>query len=1398
MNYPVDEVPPDVISPHDNKPQRDEPLKHLDTVIALYDFPGTQPSHLPLNLGDTVHVLSKSSTGWWDGVVMSSNGELQRGWFPHNYVRSVNYVQPVLNKLKDNKELDSITAANTAANVVMPSLTNLIQRSLQESERNSPLNSTRKNSVVSFASSETSMPSESKGNQQNQQQHSHQSHFPHLQQQQQLNLNLGPPAGHHNVGSDEHGDFELGPTSQQPSISHTLTGFESGDDEINLVELEEAERLVDDYRVQHGKIVTWIPRNTTKGDIVFYCEQLDIYCESFPLITFDGDAKSPNLVYPKDEAILQSSVIPVQGSRSMDNILGQREGSTAGTFDPLKRDSNVSVNTQSSGSSYHRFSRPFFSTEKLFYKHTSDVSTWTKLKEHCNYILDLMLKALKDQNRQLFSTHFTRLNKLVVLIYGAARLNQDDYVDTKYEASAKRKLKRICASFAQIYINGILHLSVLHYSVDEFSEGSHFFGYDISRLNKSNPSSAFQSPASSLSTIRQGSEDSFRMNQRLSSVTTTAATVAANAAANANANASAAASAAHFSPDEGVNRDMSDDMNYKSQLKYEIENLRANTNSLVKIFLKLSRDKKIKNADYDSSDASEDEGEDRYDILPQAYPRFLMEEFNGGNWCNPFFSTNNPVLNVSGDDLKNRYHTKIIIDHSAYDSVLQYSEKMIELSENTLEFLDPGVQEVYYYNESLRNDRNTQVLRLIYKYLYNASSMIDLIESFDFTLFCSVKKYSGHGDDNDDDYGDDDDDIKTAERAKHDGEEDASSIPDDDHGSAMPRKRAGSNLTFDYPVVLEFFQLKQELHDLISKIIMSTQSLTLEDPEVFKGLKDEDPLFYNRDVLRIPKEKASLLLSNVLIDQVNSSKRNAISLNPDTLLSDYLSDGIQACRSVLKITQQLIEERETIINYATRVMQDNFDVQLLIVERNNTSSSEKTDDHSYYIGGHKKSNDVPWYLEGDDEYELLLDVKGNIKGGTKEALVSHLTHHLMFDSTFNSVFLLTFASMMSLGELIGLLIGRFNIEPPDGLSYEEYNTWISKKQNPIRLRVMNVMKLLVEKNWSRSYYNEAILRKWLTFAESGQVQAYSVGKMLAIDLKKLLKGEIIYVERDPVIPNTKPPAPLTKVSSLSKKIKLLDIDYVELARQLTLREFKLYCKITKYACLAKVWGKKSGLHESIDSITQFIKASNQLTNFVGYMILRKAEPKKRVQIIRYFIQVADKCRQYNNFSSMTAIISALYSSPIHRLKKTWEYMNGDSLSHLKNMNKLMNSSRNFNEYRDVLKFIGSEPCVPFFGVYLSDLTFVYHGNPDYLYNRTRQVNFAKRAKTSEIVSGIDRFKTTGYNFQEVTEIQKYLDSWFEKCPTIDEQYQISLNLEPREQSTSNSSNLKSSKPFSLR
>ncbi|KAK6455741.1 cell division control protein 25 [Scheffersomyces xylosifermentans] len=1318
MSHYMDEIAPDVIAPHDTKTTADHPLKHLDTVIALYDFPGTQPTHLPLNLGDTVYVLSKSETGWWDGILVGQTGELQRGWFPHHYVRSVNYVQPVLNKLKSNKEIDSITASNTAANVLIPSFTNLLQKNLNDSEKNSPANSTRKNSVVSFASSETSIPSDSKA-----------AHLANPMPKYQSTDSV--------ITSHQQ--------SQQPSISHTLTSADFNDNSIIFTNEEEAEALAQEYREKHNKIVTWIPKCATNGDFVFYCEMLNIYTKSMPLIDFDASDFPLSIEMPSKETLSDNSVLQVDGIHSStgESVLGSRANSST-TFDPLKRDSNASSVTQSSGaSSYHHFNRPFFSMDNLFYKHPSDLTCWSELRTQFNYFLDLSSKSLKDHNKQLFSTHFSRLNKIMSIVFAASRLNQEDFMNTKYETSIKRKLKRIASSFAQLYINGILHLSVMHHS-QATSEGQ-LFSFDIFKLNKStSKAGSAVSPQSSLSTIRQNSEDGTTIDSSLTNVSKTSPAVGTT------------------SPSTLIHHD-----SYLGQLEYDIDVLRSNINSLVKIFMKLSKDKIVRRSDYDSSDASEDEGEERYDILPQTYPRFIVDEFNGGNWCNPFFTTNNPVLNVSGDDLKNRYHSKVIIDHQAYDSIYQYVEEIVKLSKETLEYLKPQVQHLYY-NDVLKNERNTQVLRLIYKLLYHASSMVDLMESFDFTVFCLMKRNTS---------GQEEDADKVRDQL-HDKTKD----PSNDE----TRTTSASNLTFDYPVVLDFFQLKQEFHNLILKVIMSTQSLTLDDPEVFKGLKDEDPLFYNRDVLKLPTEKAAMLLINILSEQVDIKKGDSISLNPDTLMSGYLSEGIKFYDVILSTIQQLIDERETILNYATRVMHDDFNVQLLVIERNNTLLSEKSDDHSYYSGGHKKASDVPWYLEGDEEYDLLLDLKGNIKGGTKEALVAHLTHHDLFDTNFNAAFLLTFASIMSLGEFVGLLINRFNIEAPEGLSYEEYNTWITKKQNPIRLRVMNIMKLLVEKHWSRSYYNETILKRWMAFSSTAAVQSYSIGKLLTSYLARILNGEVIFVERQPVIPNVKPPASLTKGSSL-KKLKLLDIDYIELARQLTLREFKLYAKITKFTCLAKVWGKKSGLNENFDNITTFIKASNQLTNYVAYMILRKPEVKKRVQIIRYFVQVAEKCRQYNNFSSMTAIISALYSSPIHRLKKTWKYVSPDTLSHLQNMNKLMNSSRNFNEYRDVLKFIGSEPCVPFFGVFLSDLTFVFHGNPDYLMNRTRMVNFAKRAKTCEIVTGIDRFKTTGYNFQEVAEIQKYLSSWFDKCPTIEEQYQLSLNLEPREANTQSTS-----------
>ncbi|EDK37819.2 hypothetical protein PGUG_01917 [Meyerozyma guilliermondii ATCC 6260] len=1329
-----DEVPPDEVQPQETKVQH---LKQLDTVIALYDFPGTQPSHLPLRLGDSVNVLSKSDTGWWDGVIVGNNADLQRGWFPHNYVRSVNYVQPVLNKLQSNKEIDSITAANTAANVLIPSFTSLLQKNLLgDSEKNTPNNSTRKNSVVSFASSETSLHSD--GKQERRPSKVHQDDEP-LIAEDDPNISLQT----FQEPETEH----KGSISTQSDSIHAYGGSVSMDQEpsippINVVSVEEAESMAEKYCSEHHENVVWHPKSTTGGDLIFYSHQLDIYCEIMPLTQYNNDNLNfETFSVPPPEVLENASTVVLHSTSSSSNnntsntnqLLNADYGDASGhkfhrnaSQESLKRDSATpSMASSQSTTHYHHFKQPFFAMSDLFYKHPTDLTQWSELRAQIHYILELCLKALKDYSKQLFNAHFSMLNKLVSLLASAARLQQNDFLSTKYELSLKRKLRRIVSSYAQIYINGALHLNVMHHS--PHISDSQLFSNDINALNRSD---ANDSCKSSLSTIGNNEEGTFPLrNPSVSTIT---------------------------------------GKTYIQQIVLEVETLRYNLDNFVKIFMKITKDKRVKKSDYDGSDVSDDDGEERYDILPQLYPRFLTDEFNGGNWCNPFFATSNPVLNASGNDLKNRHHSKVLIDRDAHEKVVTQKTEAEKIANSLLEVLDPANQHMYY-NKALVKERNTEILRSAYKYLFHAGLIMDVLESFDFTIFCLIRKW---------------DTSSSPGEQEERSDKGLKDAPSEESLKDGVGEYERSGLTFDYPVVLDFFQFKQQFHDHVSKVVMTTQALTLEDPDVFRAVKEDDDLLYDRDVIKMPTERASRMLARLMTEKIEKEKGESMSLNPDTTMTKTLHGGLKLLDSMSDIVQHLIEERETILNYATRVMHDDVNMQLLVIERNNTSLSEKAEEgHSFY-GSKKQTTNVPWYLEGDEEFDLLLDLKGNIKGGTKEALVAHLTHHDQTDSSFTSSFLFSFSTVTTLGELLTLMINRFNIEAPEGLSFEEYNTWISQKQAPIRLKVISVMRLLLEKYWVDSYYQEQILERWLAFAQSPAVQSLSGGKILSADIQRVLDGEKICFEREPSVVSGRPPAPLTRGS---KKFKLLDIDYVELARQLTIREFKLYSKITKHACIAKVWGRKSGLSESTESITHFIKASNQLTNFVAYMILRKPDVKKRVQVIRYFVQVAEKCRQYNNFSSMTAIISALYSSSVHRLKKTWRYVSPETAMHLQSMNRLMNSSRNFNEYRDVLKFIGSEPCVPFFGVYLSDLTFVYHGNPDYLLNRTRMINFAKRSKTTEIVSGIDRFKTTAYNLQEVSEIQAYLDSWFDKCPSIDEQYQLSLNLEPRESSQGGSS-----------
>ncbi|TWU74770.1 hypothetical protein ED733_005959 [Metarhizium rileyi] len=434
--------------------------------------------------------------------------------------------------------------------------------------------------------------------------------------------------------------------------------------------------------------------------------------------------------------------------------------------------------------------------------------------------------------------------------------------------------------------------------------------------------------------------------------------------------------------------------------------------------------------------------------------------------------------------------------------------------------------------------------------------------------------------------------------------------------------------------------------------------------------------------------------------------------------------------------------------------------------------------------GMQAADDTPVFLRLEYEHDVSWDTKPispTVKGGSLLALVEQLTRHDKLDSSFNNTFLLTYRSFTSARELFELLVKRFGIQPPDGLSQSDFETWRDKKQKLIRFRVVNILKSWFDNFWMEEQNDESrqLIRDVYTFARDTvkSTETPGSGPLMAV-LDQRLSGKEAGARRMIQTLNQSTPTPITPKNM--KKLKFLDIDVTEFARQLTIIESRLYGKIKAAECLNKTWQKKvpEGEPDLAPNVKALILHSNQMTNWVAEMILAQMDVKKRVVVIKHFVAVADKCRGLNNFSTLTSIISALGTAPIARLKRTWDQVPQRTQAVLEAMRRVMASTKNFGEYREALH-AANPPCIPFFGVYLTDLTFIEDGIPSII-KKTNLINFAKRAKTAEVIRDIQQYQNVGYSLQPVLELQDYILSNMQAAGDVHEMYDKSLLVEPRE------------------
>ncbi|XP_063643544.1 ral guanine nucleotide dissociation stimulator isoform X13 [Pan troglodytes] len=193
-------------------------------------------------------------------------------------------------------------------------------------------------------------------------------------------------------------------------------------------------------------------------------------------------------------------------------------------------------------------------------------------------------------------------------------------------------------------------------------------------------------------------------------------------------------------------------------------------------------------------------------------------------------------------------------------------------------------------------------------------------------------------------------------------------------------------------------------------------------------------------------------------------------------------------------------------------------------------------------------------------------------------------------------------------------------------------------------------------------------------------------------------------------------------------------------------------------------------------------------------------------VAEQFTLMDAECRILKNFSSLYAILSALQSNSIHRLKKTWEDVSRDSFRIFQKLSEIFSDENNYSLSRELLikegtsKFATLEMnpkraqkrpketgiiqgTVPYLGTFLTDLVMLDTAMKDYLYGRL--INFEKRRKEFEVIAQIKLLQSACNNYSITPDEQ--FGAWFRAVERLSEteSYNLSCELEPPSESASN-------------
>ncbi|KAJ7993015.1 hypothetical protein DPEC_G00268060 [Dallia pectoralis] len=435
----------------------------------------------------------------------------------------------------------------------------------------------------------------------------------------------------------------------------------------------------------------------------------------------------------------------------------------------------------------------------------------------------------------------------------------------------------------------------------------------------------------------------------------------------------------------------------------------------------------------------------------------------------------------------------------------------------------------------------------------------------------------------------------------------------------------------------------------------------------------------------------------------------------------------------------------------------------------------------------------------------------SIRAGTLGRLVETLlTARGDHDLTYTSIFLSTYRAFASTPTVLALLLDRYGI--PEDSDRQTDQCRSSETKGAVRTALTYILRDWLDQcpedfQEPPSY---PCLHKVLAYLQGALPGSEPVRRAQSL-LQQLQDKASLDVDSDGLTGGFHGNSSFCLGEDEEVEVEVqedfLSFDADLVAEQLTYLDSLLFQKVVPHHCLGSIWSqrdKKQNRH-SAPTVRATITQFNAVAACVVSTVLqqRQIRPHLRARIIQRWVDIAQECRIRKNFSSLRAIVSALQSNPLYRLKKAWSCVHKDSMSTFDELSGIFSDHNNYLTSRELLiregtsKFANLEGCakehqkrthkrlqlqkemgamqgtIPYLGTFLTDLTMLDTALPDIVEDGL--INFEKRRREFEVIAQI-KLLQSACNSYCLRADGPFL-RWFKSQPQHSEEESYALSCE---------------------